>query len=201
MHTVAGKISLGLLIASLVCQSGAGRTISSALPHNSRRPELEQDSGCTRGAAEPVVNKAVFPHTTFRLQPDKRTGIETVTFSNGDKVTIRNGGCEYYELRFRFETSRFAQPTTALEPWFRTAATLMTGMLKGLNAPIDIGQGVRALRAYTNQGKKTHYRNLALGKAIFFGPETMRSMVVVDHLEKGAGKKRVVEVRFAIGPL
>ncbi|UOQ52185.1 hypothetical protein [Hymenobacter cellulosivorans] len=202
MNTLAVTICLSLLVSSLLYQPTQSRTLPAAvLPITSYGPRFSPQEACPRGAAKPVVKKAVFPKTTFRLQPDKRTGIETVTCPNGDQVIIRHEGCEYYALRFEFTTSRFAPPTTALEPWFRNAATLMTGLLSGLDAPLDLRQGVRALTAHIDQDKKNQYRNLALGQAISFGDETMPSTVSIDSLARSAGKNSVVEVTFAIGPL
>lgn len=77
----------------------------------------------------------------------------------------------------------------------------MTGLLGGLDAPINLRQGVGALTAYINQAKKNQYRTLALGEAITFGSKTMPSSVSVDSVGQGAGTASVVEVTFTIGPL
>ncbi|PJJ60893.1 hypothetical protein [Hymenobacter chitinivorans] len=164
-------------------------------------PPLAQDADCVRGAAEPIVKKAVFPRSTFRLLPDKINGIETIACPNGDQVVIYNEGCEYYMLRFLITTARFGPPTTNPAPWFRHAATLMSGLLPGLQAPIDLPQGIRLLTARLNQDQKKPGRPLALGEDIFYGSKTMRSSVSIDSLARGAGNQTVVAVTFAIGPL
>jgi hypothetical protein len=68
---------------------------------------IAQNNNCVRGQAEPVVKKLVYPNSQFQLQADSLTAIEIVNFSNGDKLIIRNWGCESYILTFRFEASRF----------------------------------------------------------------------------------------------
>lgn len=72
---------------------------------------------CPRGAAEPLVKKNTFKDAHFALQPDGITGIETFSLPEGDKVKIKNFGCEYYILSFELTTSRFAADTTDLQYW------------------------------------------------------------------------------------
>ena len=151
---------------------------------------------CARGAAEPIIKKTVYPQTTFVLQPDSLTGIETVTFDNGDKLTIKNWGCEYYVLTFRFETSRFQQDTTNLDFWFKSAASLTREVLDGLEAPINITKGLDKLVAHVDN-KET----LKLGDEIDFVTGDIRSFVSVDRVEKVTDKKYAVEISFATGPL
>lgn len=117
MNTLSVNLGLSLLVSSFLYHPTGERAFPVAVaPITSPEARPPQQEDCPRSAAEPVVKKAVFPRTTFRLQPDTHTGIETVTCPNGDQVIIRHEGCEYYALRFQFTTSRFAPPTTALEP-------------------------------------------------------------------------------------
>ena len=151
---------------------------------------------CARGAAEPIFKKAAYPQTTFVLQPDSLTGIETVTFDNGDKLTIKNWGCEYYVLTFRFETSRFRQDTTNLYFWFKSAASLTREVLDGMEAPIDIQKGLDKIVALVDSNG-----TLKLRDEIDFGAGDIRSFVSVDRVEKVTDKKYAVEISFATGPL
>lgn len=64
-------------------------------------------SDCVRAPAKPIVKKGVFKHTDFQIKKDSITAVETVSFDNGDKVIIRNRGCEYVTLQFQFLTSEF----------------------------------------------------------------------------------------------
>ena len=166
---------------------------------NENKPE--QDNDCVRGQAEPVIQKADYPNTTFVLQPDSITAIETVTFDNGDKLVIRNWGCEYYVLTFRFETSKYQNDTTDLAFWFRTADNLMNSMLGGLDAPIDIKRGLVFLDSYILRDAKNKFKNLKLGDEIDFDGSEIRSFVTVDRIEKMTDKKFAVTVSFATGPL
>lgn len=188
--------SLGFVLSSLfgpIAAPGA-RYSPAAVP-------VWQGEDCTRGAAEPVVRKKVFPKTTFRLLPDKHSGLETVALPSGDRLLIRHEGCEYYMLTFRFETTRFRQSPTDLELWFRNAAQLLTEAAPGLDAPVNIPAGLRALRAYINGHKQGSTQPVALGEEIGYGTESLPSFVVVEKVEKLAGAKTAVEVSFAVGPL
>jgi hypothetical protein len=164
----------------------------------------QSNTDCVRGAAEPIIDKKVYPKTKFVLQPDSLTGIETVSFDNGDKLIIKNWGCEYYVLTFRFETSRFKQDTTNLEYWFRCAKRLVTEMFGGINAmdnPIDIKMGVNYLSSYIDRDKKNNYKNLKIGEEIDFGDSEIRNFVTVDRIEKLTDKKYAIEISFTTGPL
>lgn len=183
-------------------QIASADSISLAKTQNTEiKGEPEQSNDCVRGQAEPVVQKADYPNTTFVLQPDSITAIETVSFNNGDKLIIRNWGCEYYVLTFRFETSNYQSDTTDLPFWFRTANRLMTSMLGGLDAPIDIKRGLVMLESYILRDEKSGFKNLQLGEEIDFGGTDIRSFVTLDRIEKIDDKKFGVTVSFATGPL
>lgn len=152
---------------------------------------------CTRGAAEPIIKKTVYPQTTFVLQPDSLTGIETVSFEDGDNLTIKNWGCEYYVLTFRFESSRLKADTTSLKYWYVSAYKIMTEMKQGIDAPIDIEKGLQALNNYISK----NVFDLKLQTEIDFGGDEIRSYVSVDRVEKITDKKYAVEISFVTGPL
>jgi len=205
---------IGLTLGLFACNSSADRqeknvekseTVDSVQLTNSKPTETsteqEQSNDCVRGQAEPVIQKADYPNTTFAIQSDSLTAIETVTFDNGDKLIINNWGCEYYVLTFRFETTKFQQDTTNLEFWFKSINKLMTGMLAGLDAPIDIKRGLVLLDSYILRDEKNSYKNLQLGEEIDFGGNDIRSFVTVDRIEKMTDKKYAVTISFATGPL
>lgn len=152
---------------------------------------------CTRGAAEPIIKESVYPQTTFVLQPDSLTGIETVTFDNGDNLTIKNWGCEYYVLTFRFESSRLKADTTSLKYWYVAAYKIMTEIKQGVDAPIDIEKGLQALNNYISK----NVFDLKLQTEIDFGGDEIRSYVSVDRVEKITDEKYAVEISFVTGPL
>lgn len=164
--------------------------------------EYEQvNSDCVRGVAAPIIVKAVFPKTTFQLQPDKVTAVETVEFDNGDKLTIRNWGCESYVLTFRFETSRFQNDTTNIPFWFKKTVLLLIEIYKGLDAPIDIKKGTDKLINHIDINQQNSYQKLKLGDEIDFGGSDIRNYVKVDRIEKLTKKKFAIEVSFVKGPL
>jgi hypothetical protein len=160
-----------------------------------------QKEHCTRGKAKPVLKKSVYPEATFILQPDSLSGIETASFDNGDNLTIKNWGCEYYVLTFRFQTSRFQNDTTNLEYWFKTASKLVAEISNGIDAPIDISEGIAQLTNHIDSDQPTNFKNLKLGSEIDFGGNGIRNFVSVDRIEKLTDKNYAVDISFATGPL
>lgn len=151
---------------------------------------------CTRGAAVPLAKKLVFPHSTFRLLPDKISGEETVELPQGDKLTIQNGGCEYYVLTFRFETSRFrAEPTDAVY-WYKSASTLLRQTARGLDAPLDVEASAAALQ--TGAATKA-----AFGDELRLNPEEeqIAQTLVLDSVLQLRPNRYAVVLTLAVGPL
>lgn len=204
----------GLILAFLGCTSPTNKQTdpskqfegsdSNSLKKNETTEDLNEEqlnNECVRGKAEPVVQKEDYPNTSFVLQPDSLTAIETVSFDNGDKLIIHNWGCEYYVLTFRFETSQYQRDTSDLVFWFRTAQKLMTGMLGALDAPVDIKKGLVMLESYVLRDEKNGFVNLQLGEEIDFGGTDIRSFVTLDKIEKIGDKKFALSVSFSTGPL
>ncbi len=205
----------GFALGGISCDStadapheNAGTTIAADSITSQERQRREvntttdsaQISDCVRGAAEPIVRKSVFSNTTFHLQPDKLTGIETVELPQGDKLIINNYGCEYYALNFQFETSRFQEDTSKVYFWYKTAGALMNGIREGIDAPIDINKGIAKLTEFAKKSKRTG-RKLKIGQEVYFGGETIMESVVINRVEKIDDKRYAVEIIFAIGPL
>jgi hypothetical protein len=157
--------------------------------------DLRED--CVRGQAEPIIKKTVFPNTKFILQPDSLTAIETVNFDNGDKVTIRNWGCEYYVLTFRFETSRFQADTKAMKYWYVTTYRILNEMQKGIDAPVDIEKGLQALNRHISK----NVFDLKLQTEIDFAGDEIREFITVEQIEKLTDNKFAITVSFTTGPL
>jgi hypothetical protein len=200
------RLILVLTIGLFACNSATDRqkkvSEKSSLADSVSMTEKQTvQKDCARGAAEPIIKKTVYPQTTFILQPDSITGIETVTFDNGDKLTIKNWGCEYYVLTFRFETSRLQQDTTNLAFWFKSVGILMTETIDGLEAPIDIQKGINKLVSFVDNDKTNNYQNLKLREEFDFGGDGTRSFVSVDRIEKLTDNKYAVVISFATGPL
>lgn len=205
-------ITICLTLGLFACNSTADRqerssensTLSDSVTLTSiQQTEIETKTTfeCVRGQAEPIIKKEYFPNTTFTLQPDSLTAIETVNFDNGDRLTIKNWGCEYYVLTFSFETTKFQQDTANLKFWYQATMQLMTSMLAGIDAPIDIKRGLVFLESYYLKDEKNNFKNLKLGDEIDFDGNEIRHFVTLDRIEKISNNKFGVTVSFAIGPL
>jgi len=151
-----------------------------------------QSTDCTRGVAESIINKSVFPNSNFQLQKDSLTAIETVDFDNGDKLLIRNWGCEYFVLTFRFETTRFQSDTTDTNFWVEKAVQMLMETEKGLQDPSVIKQGTQAL---------SRYKNIQIGDEMDYAGGDLREFITVDRIQKITDKKYAIEISFATGPL
>lgn len=156
---------------------------------------VEDDSGCVRGQAEPIVRKSVYPNAVFKLNSDNHSGTEVVNFENGDKLTIENGGCEYYVLAFRFETSRFQADTTDILFWLDKGITLMSEVEDGIDS-YYVTQGIKGLKDFLKTSN-----NLTLGEEIVFNDSDIRDFASVDRIQKITDKKYAIEISFATGPL
>lgn len=152
---------------------------------------------CVRSPAAPIVKKAVFPNTHFKLQADSISGIETVLFKNGDKLKIRNWGCEDYILTFRFETSHYKAAVNSLKYWYVAAINLMKSTQKGLDAPMDFDKALKALNAHISK----NVFELQLKTEIDFGGNDIREIVTLDEIERLSTNRFAVTITFAVGPL
>ncbi|RNI23683.1 hypothetical protein EFB08_19360 [Rufibacter latericius] len=154
---------------------------------------------CVRGTPEPIVRKKVFPNTHFVLLPDSLTGIETIALPNGDKVIIRNHGCEYFTLTFRFETSEYRPNKTDPKSCYQATIKLMEEVLKGIEPPIGLAEGVTAMKRYISSRQA-----ISLEKELSYGSKEEYSMdeaVILEKVEPLSQDKVAIEVRFSLGPL
>ncbi|MES2779970.1 MAG: hypothetical protein V4651_08765 [Bacteroidota bacterium] len=156
-----------------------------------------QNSDCARGAAEPIIKKSIYPKTTFKLQADSLTAVETVLFPNGDKLIIKNWGCTCYTLTFRFETSQFKRDTTNLKFWYITAYRLMTEASKGMDAPLDIKKGLERFNNYISG----NVFELTLNKEIDFGGPEIRDIVTLERIQRISKDRYGIVISFSRGPL
>jgi hypothetical protein len=189
--------AIGLFGCASSNNTGKISNEDSKLESNTANGSQINQLNCTRSQAEPILKKDVYPLATFVLQPDSITGIETLIFDNGDKLIIKNHGCEYYILTFRFETSRFKTANSDLNYWFSAASMLMDEIKSNLNVPINIESGIIKLNDYISK----NHSDLKLGEEIDFGTEEIRSFVTVNKIEKLSDEKQAVEISFSVGPL
>lgn len=172
-------------------------------PDSSTVSTLAGDTGtnCVRGVAAPVTKKDIFPKSTFQLQPDKLTGIETVQLDNGDKLIIKNWGCAYYALTFRFETSRFQNEPGNIGFWYKRAVTLVNEITKGIDTPLDLAKAKEAIAEQIEKDVPNGYSNLKYGEEIDVANGEPREFVSIDKVEQLNDKIVAIEITFARGPL
>lgn len=163
--------------------------------------ETEIDNQCPRGRAEPIIKKERYPNTTFTLQSDSLTAIETIVFDNGDELIIRNWGCDYYVLTFRFITSKYKNDTANLPYWYKSAGRLITEVLAGIDTPMDIKRGLVFLESYYLRDQKNDFKNVKIGEEIDFDESEIRSYVTLERIEKLSENQFAVTVSYATGPL
>jgi hypothetical protein len=157
---------------------------------------------CVRSTPQPIVKKSVFPNTKFVLKNIDYVGVvvplglETVEFANGDKLAITNSGCEYFSLSFQFETSRFAGNVQDTRYWFARSIDLMNQTQQGLEPPVDIQQGIKALEKYSKNNQHP-----LVGQEIDYGGQEIRSVVKLAEVKKTTEGNSAVTVIFSVGPL
>ena len=156
---------------------------------------------CVRDVPQPIIKKGEFSKTSFDLQKDKQIGIETTDFENGDKLIIKNWGCDYYVLTFRFETSRFQSELTNIPFWYKRAVTLLNEVNKKMDAPIDIIKGTERLMNQIEEEVPNGYQNLLFDKELDFEEGAIRSFVSLDKVEQLTDNKFAISITFAKGPL
>ena len=156
----------------------------------------KNDTGCTRGQAEPVTRKTIYSNATFKLNEDNLTGTETVGLKNGDRLTIKNWGCESYALTFRFETERFHSDTTDINYWIDKGLLLMKEIKNGLDAPLNIEGGEAAIKDYLKENKE--YK---LGDWVDYGNKTIPTTLTIDRIQKLNDKRFAIELTYSVGPL
>ncbi|RTQ47858.1 hypothetical protein EJV47_18235 [Hymenobacter gummosus] len=154
-----------------------------------------QDDGCVRGLPEPVLNKAVFPTATFQLNKARREGLETARLGGGTRLSLRNSGCEYYTLTFRFEGQLGTTPTDT-RGWYRQAAALLRQTAPGLQASVHPLQAATALtRAAAARAAP------ALNQELYYGGNDVREYVTLDQARRVGSNGYFLELTVALGPL
>lgn len=160
----------------------------------------EKAHECTRGVPEPLIKTSRLPDTKFSLSIDSTIGFEETRLNNGDKLSIKNWGCEYYTLTYQFETSRFSADTNNLSFWFKRAEILLTGTLGLVDAPLNIKKGIMHLEYYNYHADKDNNRQ-QLGEEIDFGGDVIREFISVDRISILKDSIYIVEISISMGPL
>ena len=151
---------------------------------------------CPRGTPERIVKASVEPQPTFELDRVKNTASEVLQFQNGDRVVVKNGGCEYFVVTFRFETDRFKADTTDMMYWLDKSALLVGEISEAIDAPLDFNDGVAMIKRMN--GPEIKYEP---GQEIVYSEGEIRQFTSLDRVEQLDRTTYAVEVTFALGPI
>lgn len=151
---------------------------------------------CPRGIPERIVKESVEPQPTFELDKNKNVAFETLQFENGDKLVVKNGGCEYYVVTFRFETNRFKADTSDMMYWLDKSAVLVSEVSDAIDAPLDFNDGVAMIKKVN--GPEVKYEP---GQEIVYSEGEIRQFATLDRVQKLGDTRYAVEVTFALGPI
>lgn len=174
----------------------------SAMTEITTTVSTEADSNCFHEEPTGILEKNAFPKMSFELQSDKKVGIETVNFENGDKLTIKDWGCNDYMLTFRFETSRFQSEPTNVGFWYKRTVTLLNEINKKVSdSPINIISGTNRLMERIEEEVPNGYQNLEFNEELGFEDGDVRTYVKIDRVEQLSDKKFAIEITFSKGPM
>lgn len=155
-----------------------------------------QDDDCVRGLPEPVLKKAVFPAAKFQLNKARREGTETAQLRNGTRLTIRNRGCEYYTLTFRFEGQLTAAAPANTRAWYWQAAALLRQTAPGLDAAIHPLKAAAALARAADAKAGP-----ALNRELHYDGEDIRETVTLEKARQTGPNGYSLEFTVSLGPL
>ena len=175
-------------------------------PTTENKTQEKQSNGkdsieCVRTEPESIINKDVFPNTTFQLKkneefPFQNLGFENVKFENGDKLLIENIGCENFTLVFHYETSRFSHRIDDVQSWYQTAADLLTETNKGISNQDLLDGELKALKIYIKETKKLKYK-----EEIEYCGSEIRCVISLEEVKRLEGEKVKITISSGIGPL
>jgi len=151
---------------------------------------------CIVGKHSPIVLEKEFPNTHFIFNSDSSELVEHVYLENGDILKIYHSGCEYYVLKFRFETKRFSSDVNDIQYWSNVVVTLMREIIQKIDPPIEINSGIDTLEKYLKEKRKIEF-----GEQIDYGIDEIRNFLSIDNVQKIDSSKYAIEITFAYGPL
>jgi Fe-S cluster assembly iron-binding protein IscA len=195
-----------VLIAMPGCHSQTESNTDDAIAYDSveaAADTLPQGAGdgvyfvdCPRGTPERIVKASVEPQPTFELDKGKNIASEVLQFQNGDRIVVKNGGCEYFVVTFRFETNRFQADTTDMMYWLDKSAVLVGEISEAIDAPLDFNDGVAMIKKMN--GPEVKYEP---GQEIVYSEGEIRQYTTLDRVEQLDPSRYAVEVTFALGPI
>ncbi len=150
------------------------------------------DSMCARAIPEPILNHSIFSDSKFVLRSPME-GIETATLKNGDHITIRNYGCEYYNLDLQFDIVATERSTTHLGSWYAISAKELLAIAPGNKAPVKFAKIATILRRVSRHPVPLHHE-------IEIEPGEIRTSITLQQI-KVRKDRAVVMLTIVIGPL
>lgn len=151
---------------------------------------------CYRGLCKPVVIESKFPNSLFVLQSDSLEAYESFNLSNGDYVSIRHWGCEYYQYTYRIETKRFNADTTDVAYWLDVSMKLLGELKVGIKSPVNFDNAIacvklRYQRAFVEKSDHYHFTD-----PLYYGKGETRDAISIDRVEKLGDKGYAIEITF-----
>jgi len=101
---------------------------------------------CYRGLCKPIVIDSKFPNSLFVLQSDSLEAFESFNLPNGDYVSIRHWGCEYYQFTYRIETKRYKADTTDVAYWLENSMKLLGEIKSGIKSPVNFDNAIACMK-------------------------------------------------------
>jgi Fe-S cluster assembly iron-binding protein IscA len=205
--SLAAQVLLYVVLAAMPgCQSRTESHSEDTIAYDSVEAladSLPQGTGdaidfvdCPRGAPERIVKASVEPQPTFELDKRKNIASEVLQFQNGDRLVVKNGGCEYFVVTFRFETNRFKADTTDMVYWLDKSAVLVAEISEAIDAPLDFNDGVAMIKRMN--GPEVKYLP---GQEIVYSDGEIRQFATLDRVEQLDPSRYAVEVTFSLGPI
>ena len=162
---------------------------------------IDGGNDCIHQVTQPTLKNSTYPKAGYQLK-NESSSIETIDLDNGDKLILKNWGCDYAALTFRFETVRFQEEPSNAGFWYKRIVTLLNEVNKNLDKPpVDVEKGTERLVTQIENDLPNGYENLKFGEELDYGEEAIRSFVRIDNVEKLDDKKVALEITFAKGPL
>ena len=158
---------------------------------------------CMRAVPGPLFDKKMTMVETTKFQPETKEeeAKEEVVFTSGDRLFIRNWGCEYFVNTFRYESkSMSVSPGNIKDVSMNTAKTLRKLESYNPNVIFDLGKAAKTLDKVVKEGKDISFGVWypVEGDGLYF----LQTRVVVKGggpLEKEEGS--YVEFELLKGPL
>ena len=158
---------------------------------------IDFEEHCVRSVPEPVLESSKFSDYKFELR--NNVGFEQVLLLNGDKLIIKNCGCEYYTLVFRLEVTKPQdQKNESVERWYKEIPKRLAMIEDLSDSPFDLNKAKLLLINYIDS-----YNNhpLKYKHEIVIEAGEMPTKMSLDYVRILNDKTVALELSIWIGPL